>query len=435
MNTHSDDLLEELIEYEDCLKLNELLNKELLSLSGKNDEESIKRINEIGKEYAENNEKLNHFDKDKMSTVQRYDKLGTEFKKISDEIKTIEQLSKKFGPEKKADTLTAEGRKIKIEKSLVNEYNELVKQKNNLRDERLKLNRAIGNIDTTKLSSNSMAIDTPANEQNRTFIAPKATFYRPVDLPERTPLTLPKLNDTCNKHNVELKPMVKTNLKYKKQKTNTKKSFFKTAKKKTVNAFKRLVSNWNIDKRVQLGMINLKNKGLDTRIKIKNKYCRFKDGVKQKYNGAKSFVATKKKIVKAIFTKGESVKETMEREYGSNKDKHLDYRIVNRAVNFKNNTVQRVSSMAGKLVDTSKKVVEAIKKPFQMLRDSRRDMSKRAELEEEIRKAKEATKAKTRVLKGGSPSAGYIATGAIIVIGVLILATIIFFTVGSIVNR
>ena len=53
--------------------------------------------------------------------------------------------------------------------------------------------------------------------------------------------------------------------------------------------------------------------------------------------------------------------------YGEKVDKHLDYRIVNRTAKFKENTCQKINTAKGKIVGTTKAVIDAIKKPFDYL--------------------------------------------------------------------
>ena len=65
MNT----LLEELNKYLTLTSIRDNLNSELLSLSGKNDQESIKRINEIGANLNQISKSLQNYDKEKLDKV------------------------------------------------------------------------------------------------------------------------------------------------------------------------------------------------------------------------------------------------------------------------------------------------------------------------------------------------------------------------------
>ena len=56
-------LLEELNKYLTLTSIRDNLNSELLSLSGKNDQESIKRINEIGANLNQISKSLQNYEK------------------------------------------------------------------------------------------------------------------------------------------------------------------------------------------------------------------------------------------------------------------------------------------------------------------------------------------------------------------------------------
>ena len=59
-------LLEELNKYQALTSTRDNLNSELLNLSGKNDQESIKRINEIGANLNQISKSLQNYDKEKL---------------------------------------------------------------------------------------------------------------------------------------------------------------------------------------------------------------------------------------------------------------------------------------------------------------------------------------------------------------------------------
>lgn len=84
-----DNLLEELIQYEDLIRLRENLNKELFNLSGKTSQDSIARINEIGRELNEVSSKISSYDKDKLDKINKYFATDKEFRRISGELKTM----------------------------------------------------------------------------------------------------------------------------------------------------------------------------------------------------------------------------------------------------------------------------------------------------------------------------------------------------------
>lgn len=126
-------LLEELNKYQALTSTRDNLNSELLNLSGKNDQESIKRINEIGANLNQISKSLQNYDKEKLDKVTKYYETKKEFDRLVGELQTIEKLSKKSNGEK-TETLSSEGRKKKhIDKSLLEEYNRLAKEKSELR--------------------------------------------------------------------------------------------------------------------------------------------------------------------------------------------------------------------------------------------------------------------------------------------------------------
>ena len=124
-------LLDELNEYQVLTSNKDKLNTELLSLSGKNDRESINRINEIGANLNQINKSLQGYDKEKLDKVTKYYETKKEFDRLVGEIQTIEKLSDKSSGEK-TETLSSDGRKKYIDKSLLEEYNRLAKEKSEL---------------------------------------------------------------------------------------------------------------------------------------------------------------------------------------------------------------------------------------------------------------------------------------------------------------
>ena len=109
-------LLEELNKYQALTSTRDNLNSELLNLSGKNDQESIKRINEIGANLNQISKSLQNYDKEKLDKVTKYYETKKEFDRLVGELQTIEKLSKKSNGEK-TETLSSEGIKKYIDKS------------------------------------------------------------------------------------------------------------------------------------------------------------------------------------------------------------------------------------------------------------------------------------------------------------------------------
>jgi len=210
---------------------------------------------------------------------------------------------------------------------------------------------------------------------------------------------------------------------------------------------------------MELGATKLYGKLLDSGICIRDTGIKFKDGVSQKYNSVKSHVTaipkrTKnyildkyndvkyyledKKMIRELKKVGITTREAMEVVYGENKDKHLDYRIVNRIANFRDNTCQRVNSMKSKIVTVSKSVRDTIAKPFVYLRDNIRDNVRREELQSEITRIRQENLAKKRTLTNPDVSKsrrGYVGSVALITVSIIILSIIIFIGIGSLLER
>lgn len=277
--------------------------------------------------------------------------------------------------------------------------------------------------------------------------------------PRPKPITLPDLINMCEKNKIKLHPIPVTFRK--KHKINMKKALTCVKKKMSLENFKKLLPKvWNIDKQVELAFANMNSKLLDKRIVIKEGTVKFARGVIQKYNTAKTHVTNipkrtkeyikdkykdfknyfreKKEISRLKKEENRSTKEAMELVYGEKKDKHIDYRVVNRTAKFKENTCQRINTAKGKILGTTKAVVGAIKKPFDYLRENMKNDTKRQELQAKIDEARTANRQKAAALKRikvNPSTGGYAGTIAITVVGVLILATIIFIGIGSIINR
>lgn len=575
-----DNLLEELIQYEDLIRLRENLNKELFNLSGKTSKDSIARINEIGRELNEVSSKISSYDKDKLDKINKYFATDKEFRRISGELKTIENLSKD-NKEERVEVISAEGRPKRIYKSLAEEYKQLVEQKNSMRKKFYSEYKDIENITTTvnasaqineevKTATNNAeyilptfkgyedlteeeklkyledrlqrildssklpnmgkksqvtyngirynipkayvgrfnetirALNTIKNkmaskevpeeskkedivttvktenkereltpkekfdamikeiygkseENNHIFEQPKPKTVIPA-IPTSKPLTLPDLMDLCKKNKIELHPVPITFRRN--HKANLKKAFTCVKKKVSLENFKKLLPKvWNIDKYTERAFAQMNNKLYDKKIAIKGKMVNFAEGTIQKYNSAKTFVTSIPKRTKNYisgkyreFTKyfkdkkeiatkrkedGYTTKTAMEEVYGDKADKHLDYRIVNRTTKFKEDTCQRINSATGKIIDTTKSVVDKITKPFRYLRDNMKNDVKRQELQKQIDEIRASSMVKkdtlTRIkIKDNS---GYVGTIAITIVGVIVLVGIIFMGIGSIINR
>ena len=567
-------LLDELNEYQVLTSNKDKLNTELLSLSGKNDRESINRINEIGTNLNQINKSLQGYDKEKLDKATKYYETKKEFDRLVGEIQTIEKLSDKSSGEK-TEILSSDGRKKYIDNSLLEEYNRLAKEKSELgrkfnseykelegiitlvddvpteeeeqvettnRDYELpiksyedltpeekqkeledrlqrifnssklpnqgkkkivtyngnkytipkaykgRFNETVGELNTIKKGM------TPKEPEKAETISkpltPKETFEAKLDEiyaePTRTaptkpspaaspleeenpyiyghydpkpkPLTLPDLISMCEKNKIKLHPVPTTFRR--KHKVDMKKAFTCIKKKMSLENFKKLLPKvWNIDKQVELAFANMNSRLLDKKIVIKEGTVKFAENVIQKYNTAKTHVTNipkrtkeyiknkykdfknyfreKKEISRLRKEENYSRKEAMEMVYGEKVDKHLDYRIVNRTAKFKENTCQRINTAKGKIVGTTKAVIDAIKKPFDYLRENMKNDIKRQELQAKIEEVRIANRQKEAALKRikVNSNAGYVGTVALTIISVFALAAIIFMGIGSIINR
>lgn len=276
--------------------------------------------------------------------------------------------------------------------------------------------------------------------------------------PRPKPLTLPDLISMCERNKIKLHPVPVTFRR--KHKVDMKKAFTCIKSKVSLGNFKKLLPKvWNIDKQVELAFVNMNNKLLNKRITIKTKAVNFAEGTIQKYNNAKTYVTNipkrtkeyikdkykafnnyfreKKEVSRLRKEENYSRKESMEMVYGEKVDKHLDYRIVNRTAKFKENTCQKINTAKGKIVGTTKAVIDAIKKPFDYLRENMKNDIKRQELQARIEEVRIANRQKEAALKRikVNSNAGYVGTVALTIISVFALAAIIFMGIGSIINR
>lgn len=486
-------------EYNKYLVLNEekiKLNTEVQKLIGKNDEESIRKLNELGKEISRVEKGLSLYDNEILSVVDNYFKTLKELEKINEEIKLIEKYSKKVVHNNdKKEVLSAENRKKLINKEDVERYNKLADTKRNLRKKIHAEYRKIS-AKTTMIKKEMITKQAPIIEKMHTGISP-VFYYDSLSLDEKIEETrkridrifqstkmpnqgkkilvtfegkkyvipekykgryhsataeLNKLLKEKNKQNVvtakeEIAVVVPTIT----EKQSAEEKVFTEKEEKT----NKILSIYNIDKKVSLGLKKVESRLLDGGIVIKTNGVKIARTTISKYNTTKSFVKkTSKKVAekavdiykdlrKYLSVKGEIInnvksgfklKESMEEVYGEDKDSYIDYIIVNRTVNFNKNMCQKVNTAKGNIAKVSKKVIDAIKKPFDSLREKMYDDVERKALEEEIRKLKQETKEKKDELKRIKikSEGGYIVVGTIIVVGIVALGAIIFTVISSI---
>lgn len=295
---------------------------------------------------------------------------------------------------------------------------------------------------------------------NTSYIADNNYYTSNIDLSNtnKVPLTLPLLMELCKNNNIELYPIPVTFRK--RHKINIKKAFTCAKKKVSLENFKKILPKvWNIDKYTELAFANMNSKLLNKRITIKTKTINFAKNTIQKYNNVKTHVTNipkrtqkyikdkykafnnyfreKKEISRLRKEEGYTTKEAMETIYGEKIDKHIDYRIINRTAKFKENTCQRIKTSKGKIVSTTKAVTAAIKKPFDYLRENMQNDVKREELKSKTEEVRIANRQKQEALKRIKikENGGYVGTIAVTILGVIILSTIIFLGIGSIINR
>lgn len=476
----------------------EKLNSEIKKLIGKNDEESISRLNDLGKKIASVDMELSLYDENLVSIVNDYYGTLKELEKLNEELKLIEKYSKKVVHNNdKVEVLTAENRKKLINREDAQRYKELADKKRNLRRKINEQYRRIKNKETMikkeevkevqKIEKKSVGVSqvfyydslsldekivetrkrlerifqsTKLPNQGKkvlvTFEGKK--YYIPEKYKGRYNSTIAELNKLLKEKNKEKN--VESVIENKEEITEKKSSIVVTASDSEINTKKtssivneektnKILSVYNIDKKVSLELEKIENKLLDKRIIIKTASVKFAKNTISAYNTSKTFVkkvskktikVTKEKLenlkgylnIKGEILKGikdgSTLKEAMEKVYGEEKEIHKDYIIVNRTANFNKNICQKVNTTKGNISKVSKKVVDAIKKPFDSLREKMHDDVERKVLEKEISILKQEALKKKEELKRIKikSESGYIAMGTIIVVGILALGTLIF---------
>lgn len=405
--------------------------------------------------------------------------LVKDYKDLTDEekIKELEDRlqriinSSKLPNQGQKDIITYNGKKYPIPEAYHGIYNETIRELNTLKnkmsnskkEERVieepskkvtpketfetKLNEIYPEVRTTPKTNRPVM---PITEEENPYI------YGHYD-PKPKPITLPDLIQLCDKNKIKLHPVPVTFKR--KHKINIKKAYTAVKSKVSLETFKKILPKvWNIDKNIEYAFVKMNGKLLDKEIILKTKAVKFANSTIQKYNTAKSYVTklpkrTKNYIkdkynnVKKFFQDKKEIVEkskegklldAMKEVYGKRVESHLDYKIVNRTTNFKENTCQRIRTAKGKITNTTKAVVEAIKKPFDYLRENMKNDIKRQEMQvkiDEIRKINQEKKAALTRIKANPNIGGYVGTVTIIVVGVIILAAIIFMGIGTIINR
>lgn len=440
-------------------------------------------------ELDESNKGIRKFNEEYISKLSEYVKITERIKDISELLQEADQLRRKYNDDElkeKVEVMDADGRKKTILKDNETEYKMLVEEKKELTKKQQKSYGEIIKLQSKKYNFMEN-IEEKINEiKSEEKLSPKDVFLAKAEevaalglpvLESETrsneieeideliaslavrPQTLVDFNNYLERNRIRLNPMVKVRFRNS-PRANLKKAFTCIKKKMSLKKFKKLIpSIFNVDKYVELGAVKLHGKLLDGGVFIRNKGVKFKNGVKQGFNATKSFVTnipkrtikyikekyknvrkcfSDKKAIRELKKDGKTRKEAMEQVYGENKEKHLDYRIVNRAVEFKKDTCQRISSITGKIGSVSKSVCDAIAKPFRYLRENVRDNARREELQNQINRIRTENLSKKRVLINpelAKSRSGYVGSVALITASVLILSIIIFLGIADILGR
>lgn len=540
-------LFEEYNRYVEFSTLKEKLNILLLELSGRKDEESLSKINDISAKLNQINTTLKTYDLSKLDSVKKYLDTKKEFERICDELRTIEKLSKKTNGEK-VIIESAEGRKKSIDKELAYEYQLLSEKKKKMRPKFERKYHNLAKIDTLVTVNEKVE---QVSETEIKYVLPKLPNYEDLPLSEKIKetekrlkrivdssslpnqgkkvikrynghsMTIPKkyegyfietvkelsalkrkeeqernrqtvssLPSTLDNKTIESVPSVKAaslpssivpspivnnqlseKISYtieeipseeipslpkiepininppSKVELPLNREYVGNVDYLTVSMLKSYFDPFiNIDKKVELGYLNLQKLGLDLGIKIKNRGLQIAENAIFKYNSAKSFVTSvSHKVIKfisdqkEIYTKKKDLGllRAMEEVYASSKEEHLDYRIVNRTVNFKENTCQRISNTWGSISRLPKTMLARIKMPFNLLRESTQNEVEREMLIQKIEETKEiiAKRKETLTRVKVKENSGYIVTGILAVVGTILLAGIIFTIIGNVIIK
>lgn len=192
-NKTSEKLLEEYTIYEELISNQKRLSEELLTFSGKTDEESIKRINEIASSLGEVKNKLSNYDLNVVNKFQNYYRIQRAFNTICDDIKAVERLSKK-SKGKKLQMHSAEGRKRMIDAELAEDYKALISQKNKIRTSVKKGHTSL--IGVTTMMTNNPSIEMSKEEsknEEMTYVLPKIIGYDDLSVEDKIKETKERL--------------------------------------------------------------------------------------------------------------------------------------------------------------------------------------------------------------------------------------------------
>ena len=442
--------------------------------------ELLQEAETIRKKYNkdETKEKVNVVDADGRKKIILKDN-EQEYTSLVEEKKHLMNIQKKMYNELMKIQSTKDLFETKSEEpemSITSESTKEATVESNVNNEQLSVKKELSKkeifLKTVEEFSNDPLFASEDVKKNETELSKKEKFLKAIDefysdplfavndskaKEESKKISLVDLNNYLEKNNITIKPLVDVKLR-RGLKTILRDSFVGIKKKVSIKKLKKLIpSIFNIDKYTELALAKLNSKLLDRRIYIKGKTIEFKDGVKQKYNTLKTsvtnipkrtkryikekyedlkkYINDKKQIRKIKEEKG--LKVAMEEVYGKNKDKYLDYQIVNRYTNFKESTCNRINSAKGKITNVAKSVRDTIAKPFNYLRENIRDNVKRSELQGQISIIRQRNLEKKRTLKNAniSNSSGYVVSAALITVSVVILSILIFTIIGKLLSN
>lgn len=169
----------------------EMLNTEVKKLIGKNDEESIEKLSELGNKIAQVDTQLSMYDNKTLETVKEYFNILKELEKINEEIKLIEKYSKKVTHNNdKTAVLSAENRKKLINKEDAARYQSLADQKRNLRNKVNKIYRTLKDK-TTMIKEESKTVQ---NTEPLPIRVSPVFYYDSLSLDEKIEETRKRLD-------------------------------------------------------------------------------------------------------------------------------------------------------------------------------------------------------------------------------------------------
>lgn len=322
----------------------------------------------------------------------------------------------------------------------VRELNTLMKKKNNFIEEKTEV------IKEPIINEDIYFVSLEKEIPDKSMTASETKDY------SRDRVSLPVLNEIVDNNKIVLHPVDVTFMSI--PKVSLSKAFVGAYKRINIDKLKKILpSIYNIDKKAELSFKKMESKLLDRGIKIKSGAVIIADKVVLTYNTTKNFVTSvpkrvsgyvtdkyselkkflneKERLVTNVKYSG-SIKESMEKIYGEDKDSHLDYRIVNRAVKFKDNTCQKIDETKGNIAKVSKSVIDKIKEPFDRLKENMKNDIERKNLEKEIAIVKQdilMKKDELRRIKRMETvrtNSGYIAMSGLIIVGTILVAVAIF---------